>query len=67
MILRARKVVPSSTKSKSVDSHLLADLTGVDEAFTVASCHLCPSDGSYHPRDSLAEQVSPLESAGFTA
>lgn len=67
MILRARKVVPSSTKPKSVDSHSLADLTGMDEAFTVASCRLCPSVGNDHPRDSLAEQVSPLESAGFTA
>lgn len=67
IILRARKVVPSSTKPRSVDSHSLADFTGMDEAFTVASCCLCPSVGSYHPRDSLAEQVSPLESVGFTA
>lgn len=67
MILRARKVVPSSTKPKSVYSHSLADSTGMDEAFFVASCGLCPSVGSYHPRDSLAEQVSPLESAGLRA
>lgn len=67
MILRARKVVPSSTKPESVDSHSLAALTGMDEAFTVARCHLCPSVGCYHPRDSVAEQAYPPESAGFTA
>lgn len=67
MILRARKVVPSSTKPESVDSHSLAALTGMDKAFTVARCHLCPSVGCYHPRDSVAEQASPPESTGFTA
>jgi len=59
MILRARKVVPSSTKPKSVDSHSLADLTGMDEAFTAASCRLCPSVGSYHPRDSFSSTSIP--------
>lgn len=65
MILRGREVVPSSTKPKSVGAHLLADLTGMDEAFT--SCHLHPSFGSHHPREASAQQVSPLESAGVTA
>lgn len=67
MILRGRKVVPSSTKPKSVGAHSLADLTGMDETFIIASCHLHPSFGSHHPREALAEQVSPLESAGFAA
>lgn len=67
MIFRSRKVVPSSAKPESVDAHSLADLTRMDEAFTIASCNLRPSFGSYHPREALAEQGSPLESIGFTA
>lgn len=66
MILRGSKAVPSGVKPKSVDSHSLADLSGIDEAFTIASCNLHPSFGSYHPKEALAEQVSPFETAGST-